>query len=179
MALRDNSRSMEELYERQQQDRTSLGVFRPKNVRDLLVTPDEPDWKPSFKAALAQARLWDDRRITKEPPRKIPFKFKYVFECDDPRCKKNHHMMIEDWEVGALYWRLVDQGAVAKEAAQEVRRKFLDELCGPDRDTHFFVGTILSHPTSWVVIGVLWPKISTGQDARLAQPFLFDRDQRW
>ena len=33
-----------------------------------------------------------------------------------------------------------------------VREKFFYELCGTDRDTHFFVGTILAYPNSWVVI---------------------------
>lgn len=160
-ALAKKSRSMEHLYEQQAADRTSLGVFRPKHVHDLLIKPDAPDWKATFKAALAQARLWEDRSTSLRPPRKVPFKFQYVFECDDNRCTRNHCMMIEDWEVGALYWRLVDQGATPKEAASTVRSKFLEELCARDRDTHFFVGTILAHPKTWVVIGVFWPKLTT------------------
>ena len=75
-------------------------------------------------------------------------------------------MMIEDWEVGALFWRLVDQGDPSEVAAEKVKRKFLDELCGADKDPHFFVGTILNHPKSWVVIGVFYPK--------LEPPSLFD-----
>ena len=68
-------------------------------------------------------------------------------------------MMIEDWELGALFWRLVDQGLSHKDAVDKVREKFLGELCGPDKDTHFFVGTILAYPKTWVVIGVFYPKI--------------------
>ncbi len=173
-ALAQESRSMEHLYEKQQADRTSLGVFRPKQVRDLVAEPDTSDWKPSFKAALAQARLWEERRVTKEPPRKVPFKFSYRFECDDARCKKNHRMMIEDWEVGALYWRLVDQGASPTEATQGVRRKFLEELCAPTKDTHFFVGTILAHPKNWVVIGVFWPPVKRSAGPKAQGPTLFD-----
>jgi hypothetical protein len=67
-------------------------------------------------------------------------------------------MMIEDWEVGALYWRCLDGGASPDEASTAVRQKFLDELCATDRDTHFYVGTILAHPKSWVIIGVFWPR---------------------
>lgn len=157
-ALARKSGALEQLYEAQRHDNTSLGVFRPKTVQDLVVTPDDPDWKPSFKAALRQARLWDDRRVTKEPPRKVPFRFQYLFACDDARCEGNHRLMIEDWEVGALYWNLVDKGAAPDEAAAQVKAKFLNEICGPDKDTHFFAGTILAHPRSWVVIGVFWPK---------------------
>lgn len=156
--LPNKAQSMEELWRRQDADNTSLGIFRPKRVHDLLIKPDDADWKPQFKAALAQARLWETRKLTKEPPRKIPFKFQYRFECDDPRCKGNHAMMIEDWEVGALYWRNVDSGVAPNEAAGLVRIRFLDEICGPNRDTYFYVGTLLAHPKSWVVIGVFYPK---------------------
>ena len=108
-ALAKRARSMEDLIDRQQADRTSLGVFKPKVVKDLVVTPDDPDWKSSFKTALRQARLWETRTESMDPPRKVPFKFHYRFECDDGRCS-GHKMMIEDWEVGALFWKLVDQG---------------------------------------------------------------------
>jgi hypothetical protein len=149
---------MEELYDRQSQDRTSLGIFRPKQILDLEIAEDEQFWKPGFLAALKQSRIWEDRKVTIEPPRKLPFKFSYRFECDDTRCKKNHRMMIEDWEVGALFWKLVDNGASHEEAASKVKDKFLSDLCGTDKDTHFYVGTILAHPKSWVVIGVFYPK---------------------
>lgn len=157
--LAKKSLSMEDLRERQERDGTSLGIFRPKHVHDLEISPDEPEWKDSFKKALMQARLWEDRKASRQPPRKVPFKFHYRFECEDERCSRSHRMMIEDWEVGALYWRLVDDGAAPYEAALTVRDKFLNELCGPDRDTHFFVGTVLAHPKSWVVIGVWWPRL--------------------
>jgi hypothetical protein len=144
--LAKRSASMEELHELQTQDRTSLGIFRPKQILDLEIAQDEQSWKPGFLAALKQARIWEDRKVTKEPPRKLPFRFSYRFECEDSRCKKNHRMMIEDWEVGALFWKLVDNGASPEEASNKVRDKFLLDLCGPDKDTHFYVGTILSHP---------------------------------
>lgn len=152
---------MEHLYAQQEADRTSLGVFKPRKVHDLIVTPDDADWKSGFKAALAQARLWENRTASKEPPRKVPFKFHYSFECDDQACKGTHRMMIEDWEVGALFWNCVGSGATHEEACQKVKHKFLEQICAPDCDTHFFVGTILSHPKSWVIIGAFYPKIKT------------------
>ena len=157
--LRKKALSMEHLRDQQDTDKTSLGIFKPKVVHDLEVSPDEPDWKPGFKAALDQARLWEDRTVSRTPPRKIPFKFHYRFECDDTRCNGKHRMMIEDWEVGSLFWKCVDGGATHEEACGKVKDKFLGELCARDKDTHFYVGTILAHPKSWVVIGVWWPKL--------------------
>ena len=158
-ALAKKARSMEELRTANEVNGTSLGVFKPKKVHDLVISPDDADWKPAFKAALQQARLWEERKVSlKEPPRKVPFKFQYKFECNDAQCN-GHQMMIEDWEVGALFWRLVDQGNTHEDAAAKVREKFLGELCGTDKDTHFFVGTILAYPKSWVVLGIFYPKI--------------------
>ena len=151
------SRSMEDLYDKQQADKTSLGIFRPKEVFDLEISEDSPKWPPRFLAALRQARLWETRKVTKDPPPKVPWKFHYRFACDDPRCKRNHRMMIEDWEVGSLYWREVRKGKTPRAAAESVRQKFLAEMCGPDKDTYFYVGTVLGRGT-WVVIGVFWPK---------------------
>ena len=168
--LAKRSQSMEELYAKQELDKTSLGIFRPKEVADLIITPDEQDWKPGFKAALMQQRLWENRKASKEPPRKVPFKFQYKFRCDDPRCGGKHQMMIEDWEVGALYWNCVDDGATAQEACDKVKRKFLSQICAPERDTHFYVGTVLAHPKSWVIIGTFWPK---KVDPSVTEPSLF------
>ena len=75
-------------------------------------------------------------------------------------------MMIEDWEVSRLYWRLIDQGYNEDAAAESVREKFLAQICHSSRDTHFFVGTVLDYGT-WVVIGVFWPK-------KRSEPTLFD-----
>jgi hypothetical protein len=157
-ALAKKSASMEHLRAQQEADRTSLGIFRPKEVRDLIFAPDDPDWKAGFKAALAQARLFENRTVSLEPPRKVPFKFQYAFVCDDSSCK-GHRMMIEDWELGALYWNCIDRGATQGEACEKVRHKFLDQICGAERDAHFYVGTILAYPKTWVVIGVFWPKL--------------------
>lgn len=170
--LKKKTTSMEHLHEQQEKDRTSLGIFKPRKIHGLVFEPSEPDWPPKFKAALAQARLWDERKVTKEPPRKVPFKFQYEFECDDPRCKKNHRMMIEDWELGALYWRNVNAGRTPDEAAKTVQKRFLDEICAADRDTHLYVGTVLEHGT-WVVIGVFWPKVNKAKSLGSDEPLLF------
>ena len=58
---------------------------------------------------------------------------------------------------GALYWRMIDESCTEEEAIEKVRAKFLTQMCSPDRDTYFFLGTVLAHPKNWVVIGVFWP----------------------
>jgi len=155
--LRKNASSLEELKDCQQRDNTSLGIFKPKEIQDLIITADNSEWKESFKAELKQARIFETRNKTLVPPRKVPFKFQYKFICKNPCCK-SHKMMIEDWEVGALFWREVDKGKSLDNAALSVRHKFLDILCGKDKETYFYVGTVMAHPKSWVVIGLFYPK---------------------
>ena len=149
---------MESLWNAQESDNTSLGIFRPREIVDLVYSPSEPEWRHSQTQALRQARIWEDRSASLIPPRKVPFDFHYKFECDDERCN-GHKMSIHDWELGALFWRLVDKGYEHEEAAEGVRKKFYDELCSQDKDTHFYVGTVLNY-SNWIVLGLFYPKLS-------------------
>lgn len=156
---------LKELYTR---DKTSLGVVRPTRVVDMLVTPsEEPDWKPEWRQLFAQKTLFGPPR---KELRKIPYKFQYLFECEDN--KKPHKAMCEDWELGALYLKECDRLGSEAAAVQSVRDKYLTELCGPKRDTRFFVGTHFPYNT-WLVLGVFWPPKGTPKP-KSAQLKLFD-----
>jgi len=84
--------------------------------------------------------------------------------------------MIEDWEVGELFWRMVDKGHSHEEATQIVKDKLLKVVCGEDKDTYFYVGTILEYPTSWVIVGVFYPKKAQKKKADLQPSFLTEDD---
>lgn len=135
------------------QTQKSLGIIRPTRVREFIVEPAERDWKPEWKALFSQQLLLGPAQ---KPLEKIPYKFSYVFDCEEPGCK-GHRMMIEDWEVGELYRKMRDKFKNEGIAAEKVKERFLGEICAPDRDPHFFVGTVLKFGT-WVVLGVFWPK---------------------
>jgi hypothetical protein len=139
---------LRELYE---QDRTSLGVVRPKRVIDVNIENIDTEWKPEWQAILNQMKLFGPQP---KPLTKIPYKFSYIFACEDS--SRPHHAMIEDWELGVLYLRELDRLGSPKKAAESVRHKYLYELCAPDRDTRFFMGTTFPY-NSWVVVGVFWP----------------------
>ena len=168
--LRNKAKSIEDLRDRQAIDKTSLGIFKPKSIEDLTIQNADPEWPEKFRAALQQQRLFETRKNTLVPPRKVPYCFKYKFCCDDSRCT-GHHLMIEDWEVGALYWNLIDNGYAPSDAANAVKQKFFRDIAGPDKDLHFFVGTIAAHPKTWVIIGTFYPK--KGSLDKLNQTSLF------
>ena len=77
--LKNKAKSIEYLRERQKSDKTSLGIFKPKNISDLVIKPDSSRWNPKFIAELEQQRIWEDRTVSRKPPRKVPFKFIYKF----------------------------------------------------------------------------------------------------
>ena len=137
------------LTDQHQADKTSLGIVRPHKVLDVEFVPADREWKPEW------AELYSQMRLFGEPPKplaKLPFTWRYVFECaDNP---KPHRTMIEDWELGVLFLKLLEEHD-ERTAAEKVREKYLD-MCAPDRDTRFFMGTVFPYNT-WVVLGVFWP----------------------
>jgi hypothetical protein len=40
------------------------------------------------------------------------------------------------------------------------RDRFLDEMCSPNRDTHFYVGNMHQHPADFLVLGLWSPPAS-------------------
>jgi len=133
-------------------DKTSLGVVRPSRVLDLKVERGTGEWKPEWQKLFDQLTLFGPPQ---KPLRKIPFTFKYVFECEDSN-GKTHTAMCEDWELGMLYLKEAERRKTEEAAAESVRDTFLDKLCGADKDTRFFMGTHFPWNT-WLVLGVFWP----------------------
>jgi hypothetical protein len=146
--------TMLELKTLYETDKTSLGIVRPSEIIDLKVEPVERTWKPQWQATLDQFSLFGNSPKRLE---KLPYKFSYVFRCEDTG-EKPHTAMIEDWELGVLYRKEVERLADEQAAVSSVKRKFLDEMCRSSRDTRFFVGTTFPF-NSWVVIGVFWPPV--------------------
>jgi hypothetical protein len=153
VVLKHPVRTIEELDDLRELDNTSLGITRPKEIRDMVIVRDETEWKAEWAADLAQMRLgFGPQRLTLE---KIPFKFRFKFTCNDTRCR-GHTQSIGDWEVGALYLKQKQVLGDEQRAAESVRSKFLNEVCAPGRDVHFFVGTVAQYGT-WIVLGVFSP----------------------
>ena len=143
-------RTLTELKALYDSDRVSLGIVRPKRVLDLRVTHVEREWKPEWQNLWSQLRLFGRQK----PLRKLPYKFQYVFECEDS--EKPHVSMIEDWELGVLFLKECDRLGSEEQAIQSVRHNFFEVMCGPDRDTRFFMGTRLPF-NEWLVVGAFWP----------------------
>jgi len=137
----------------QSQDKVSLGIVRIHKVKDFSYKPTERHWKQTWLTAMNQLNLFGPNR---KPLDKIPYKFSYHFQCEESGCR-DHNMMIEDWEVCELYRKMRDEHGDERHACEKVKEKFFGEICAPERDTYFYVGTVLKHGT-WIIIGTFWPR---------------------
>ena len=143
--------TLNELKKKWEDEKTSLGIVKPKEIKDLIYTPVDPEWSSSQRKALAQELLFDNN---KKPLRKIPFKFQYVFTCEDNDLA--HKASITDWELGALFLNEYNRYGNDQEAAESVKNMYLNKMCAKDKDVRFFMGTIYPFNT-WIVLGVFWP----------------------
>ncbi len=141
-------KQLQELYNTK---KVSLGLVRPTQVVDLKIELASLEWKPSWQNLFDQFSLFGPPQ---KPLRKIPYKFSYIFNCEDSN--KPHNAMIEDWELGTLFLKEAGRLGSDERAADSVKNKFLNEICRADKDTRFFMGTIFPY-NSWVVLGTFWP----------------------
>ena len=141
-------RELEKLYK---VDKTSLGIVKPTKVIDVTVEPDKREWKAQWRLVQDSVRLFGGKP---KMIKKLPYKFRYKFECSDST--RPHELMIEDWELGVLFFKELERLGDEKSAIDSVRHKYLNDLCSYKRDTYFYVGTRFPY-NKWIVLGVYYP----------------------
>lgn len=141
----------------------SLATFKPNEILGFHHELDKREWNPTWIALQAQQSLfygYDEgsrRRIT---IRKIPFKFYYRFKDDDGKISR---LMIEDWEIGQLYWNCLKRAEGNETAAiNKVYEKYGEEFVN-NKDIYFFLGTRKIHharrfTNPFGIMGVFYPK---------------------
>ncbi|MFA7444923.1 MAG: hypothetical protein WCY89_03190 [Flavobacteriaceae bacterium] len=143
---------------------TSLAVFRPTKIIDFTIEQVEREWDKKKLEKLKQDRssnlfAQEDEDLF-EVVNKLPYKFSYVLrDCNGKQSK----MMIEDWEIGQLYWNCLAryEGNEAK-AVDDVKKKYFDDFA-KTKDLHLFLGTSQVHhftgKNPFMIIGAFHPKI--------------------
>jgi len=155
--------SMCEVQQRQQQDRLSLAAFRPVHVKNVRYERDESEWSHEQREALSRLSLFAQQRPLL---RKSPWRFRYEYSCGN-NCR-GHAQTIVDWEIHEAYLKW-SRKRNETETVKQIRKKWFEELCSPERDAIFFVGNQHLAPTAFLVLGVFWPpkKRPSGQIERL------------
>ena len=136
--------------ERDQNGYPTLGLFKPKNIDELVIENISAEWSDEEKAKLGQKDLFDVGPA--KQLEKIPFKFSYRFDCNETGCT-GHTFMCSDWEMAQAYRSWRDKYGDNWEV--EFRKKFEEGM--KLKDTHFYIGTIHQHPANWIVVGLFYP----------------------
>lgn len=141
--------------------RTSLAVFKPTTIKDFKIEAVDREWDKDKLAKLQQMNLFQTASDDKfEVVRKLPYKFSYVLTDNQGR---ESTMMIEDWEIGQLYWKcLAKYEGNENKACEDVRKKYIDDFA-ETKDLHLFLGTTQVHHhvshNPFMIIGTFQPKI--------------------
>jgi hypothetical protein len=158
-------KDLKEIINKAHKDELSLVIFKPTSIEDFIVDKAEPEWsEDKLKKVLddlKQKNLFDnvqDIADFKIIP-KLPYKFKYKFkDCNG----KSSSLMIEDWEIGQLYWNCVESYG-KQNAVQKVKEKYFDDFA-KKKDLYLFLGTTREWharraPNPFVIIGTFHPPI--------------------
>jgi hypothetical protein len=142
---------------------TSLAVFKPSQISGFDIKEVEREWDKTKLASLEAERKQFDLFKQPENPfdvvQKLPYKFSYILADNKG---KESRMMIEDWEIGQLYWNCLakHKGNEAR-AVDDVKKKYFDDFA-KTKDLYLFLGTTqLHHHVShnpFMIIGTFHPK---------------------
>jgi len=137
---------------------TSLAVFKPTRIVDFIWEAVEREWSEDKLAQFLQFNLFetiDEKHF--EVVKKLPYKFSFVFEDEEG---KRSSTMIEDWEIGELYWKCFRKYGDEQRACMDVRKKYLD-LLSETKDLYFFLGSTQIHhftgKNPFLIIGAFYP----------------------
>ncbi|MDX3917224.1 hypothetical protein [Olivibacter sp. SDN3] len=147
---------------------TSLATFKPHKLIRFEIEEDDREWKKEWKDQLAQLDLFSSLETNHAPRKlieKIPYKFFYKFEDENG---KQPRLMIEDWEIGQLYFNCLKKHKSEKVALAKVREQYWDNFI--KRDIYLFLGTtkewhLKRSLNPFVIIGVFYPPVIKEQAA--------------
>ena len=138
-----------------------MGLFKPLEIIDFIAKEDKEGWDEADKRLLSQMKLFGK---VKQILEKIPFKFKFHYRCLGEKCK-GHKQTIIDWETAQLYRNLKSKYS-RSDLVKKMKRKYLDEICGSDKDVYFIVGNQREGPLSFLILGIIYPnKENNSQDS--------------
>lgn len=138
----------------------SLVTFKPSSIQAFEIKEDDREWKNEWKELRKQKDLFFEDKSPEIMIKKLPYKFYYKFTDDAGRSST---MMIEDWEIGQLFWNcLRKSNGDERIALEKVRQMYEDEFI-KNKDIYLFLGTTMEWhrrrgKNPFVIIGVFYPK---------------------
>lgn len=138
----------------------SLVTFKPTSIESFEIEEDDREWKQVWIDLSKQGDLFTPGKTPEILSKKLPYKFFYRFT---DVTGKSRRLMIEDWEIGQLYWNCLRlNNGDEKIALEKVRQKYGEEFI-KKKDIYLFLGTTMEWhrrraKNPFVIIGVFYPK---------------------
>ena len=165
--LRNVYDNMEELIDRAHENKLSLAVFKPRDMigfeREIIPKIEHDEYGNKMKTILNERKqmpLIDDGLRDIYPVSKPDYRFYYKFQ--DIKGKERR-MMIEDWEIQALYRNCLSRNKGDKgKAVSDVYKKYWSDFA-LTKDLYLFLGTTLEFHrrkslNPFTIIGTFTPK---------------------
>ncbi|MGI9392135.1 MAG: hypothetical protein ACR2N8_01165 [Parvibaculales bacterium] len=158
------------IYKANKENSLSLCQFRPKEILEFKIESCDKEWSQvilnKIESENAQDVLFADMKREIRLVRKLPYKFSYTFI--DFSGKKST-LMIEDWEIGQLYWNCLKRAnRDERKACEQVKDKYQRFI--ENNEVTLFLGTTRQFhgraKNPFVIIGVFYPP-------KVLQPDLF------
>ncbi len=154
--------NLQTLITEAKETKKSLALFKPKRIINMEIEETTREWDykklkslEMHKAQLNMFKTIEDLEREFQVVRKVPYYFRYIIEDD---CGKKSTMMIEDWEIGALYWNCLKRHKNNELAAiEDVKKKYINDYT--QKDLYLILGTTKEFhnraPNPFIIIGVL------------------------
>lgn len=138
----------------------SLATFKPTEITGFEIVKDIREWKDEWLELRKQGDLFVNVKSPEKLIPKLPYKFFYKFKDDSG---KPSRLMIEDWEIGALYWNCLRSAEGNEEIALKKVREQYEANFIKNKDLYLFLGTtkewhMRRSNNPFVIIGVFYPK---------------------
>lgn len=126
-----------------------------------MIEAEDRDWKPVWTQIRQQLDLFAEGAQTEAKAMipKLPYKFSYRFEDANGKMST---LMIEDWEIGQLFWNCLRRAIGDETVALEKVREKYEQTFLAKHDVHLFLGTTqkfhaMRAPNPFMIIGVFYP----------------------
>ena len=150
-----------EIIEKAHVNELSLVCFKPKQILSFEYEETEREWNKNtrkyIEAKNSQGDLFQEFKKEIKLIKKLPYKFFYKF-LDNENIESR--LMIEDWEIGQLYWNCLKNSRNEQEALEKVRQKYEGFIT--HNEIMLFLGTtrefhIRKAKNPFVITGIFYP----------------------
>ena len=151
------SPSIEELRDKFNEDRTSIGLIKPAELLDFYKTDELKIYgdTKSFQQSLFGASIPEIEEI--------PHLFSYRFRCNGCKEGAEHNIQCEDWELFESYRSWGNRYDDTSLLWEKLHDRYYRSM--KDNDLYFFMGTFSQFPT-WLIVGLYYPPRNLEQQQR-------------